>query len=100
MSLDGRDEALDDLVNERPGLFKGFSKKTKLFAIILIIGIIIGAILTHYYIEPIISQEKTNPADICFQSKELLTKENDCLYTLLDNAREDVKQCSTAYNPN
>ncbi len=100
MGLDGRDEALDDLVDERPSLFKGLSKKTKLFAIILIVGILLGALLTHYYLEPIISQEKNNPSDLCFQSKELLTKENDCLYSLLDNAKEEVKQCSTSYKIN
>jgi len=98
MGLDGRDDRLEDLVDEKPAFFKGFSKKAKMFALVLIVGIIIGAFITHYYIEPVLTTEKEPQKDLCLQSKELLSKENECLYSLLDDAQETVKQCSAPKN--
>ena len=77
----------------RKGKLGGVASKTKMVTIILIIGILIGVLAGHYYIEPAISGFEGNTNKDCLASKELLTKENDCLYNSVDNPKQIIENC-------
>jgi hypothetical protein len=70
---------------------KGLSKIKKPL-IILIVGIILGILFSTYYLEPILSTATTGSGADCIASKELLTKENACLYKLLQDTTL-IEQC-------
>lgn len=98
MSLKNPEEDYDDLLPNKPKLFNFNTKKLQPFIIILIIGIIIGAFFTHYYLQPFF--EKTQNNSNCssyIQTNEALNKENFCLYQLLENSK-DINQCNTNQN--
>ncbi len=65
------------------GIVKKIFGKTKIFLLILVIGILIGAMLGHYYVEPILSEMEGSSCKSCMASKDLLTKEHDCLYSII-----------------
>jgi hypothetical protein len=84
--IDKDDEEYDNVAPRRKkgrGIGKKIFGKTKIFLLILIIGVLIGAMLGHYYIEPVIAEATGSSCKSCLISKELLTKEHDCLYTLI-----------------
>ncbi len=95
MSLANPNEELDDLITPKKSklgnLTKKFSK-IRMFAIILIIGVIIGILIGHYYIEPLITQESAVCKN-CILTNQLLTKENQCLYSILPNSQEAILNC-------
>jgi hypothetical protein len=97
MGLDGRDDISDDLVSEGSGFLSKLTNKIRIPLFALIIGLILGALLMHYYGEPLLNNQLVNPSDSLIKTNELLGKENDCLYSLLDNARTDVKKCSQTF---
>jgi len=84
--LDKEDDPYEDLSPKRKkGRGRGgkIIGKTKLFVIILIIGILIGAFMGHYYLEPLLAEAEGSSCKTCLASKELLTKEHDCLYSII-----------------
>ncbi len=95
MSLKNPDEDYDELITPKKGLFSKFKnpfKKTKFFLIVLIIGIVIGIFLGQYYISPLLTQE-SNVCKNCVETNQLLSKENECLYTLLPNSQVEINKC-------
>ncbi len=100
MSLANPDEEYEDLVDSKhkkksklKGKFGNLFKKTKFGIILLIIGILIGIMLGHYYIEPLLTNE-SGICETCLEAKELLNKENSCLYELIDNPQTALAQCN------
>ena len=87
--LDKEDDEYDEILSKKK---KGKGRagkaigKTKKILIILIIGMIIGMFLGHYYIEPLIAEAEGSTCKDCVASKELLTQENDCLYSIIGDA--------------
>jgi hypothetical protein len=99
MSLSNPNEEYEDLIetprNTRKtnGKISKIIKKSRFILIIIIIGIIIGILFGHYFIEPLL--EESNTLENCLASKELLTKENECLYESISNPQELLANCST-----
>ena len=94
--LDKEDEEYEDLAPRKrkgKGIRKKIFSKTKIFLIILIVGILIGVMLGHYYIEPILSEAEGSSCKSCLVSKELLTKEHDCLYSLIQDT-DKINSCN------
>jgi len=96
MSLKDPDEDYEELAEgtqkKRKNKMGKAAKKLRLFAIILIIGMIIGGFIGMEYIAPILNGEGNTQS--CEKTKELLSKENGCLYKALDNPQEIIKQCN------
>lgn len=85
MSLSNPGEDIDDLITPKKGIIGKFNKKfskIKLFGLVLLIGIIIGILIGNYYIQPILTQE-SGICKTCIETNQLLTMENECLYTIL-----------------
>ena len=70
-------------------------KKFKIWVVLILIGIIIGLVAGHFYLEPILNESGVNACNQCFTAREILTKENDCLYKYINNAQMVVDGCST-----
>ncbi|MFA5763467.1 MAG: hypothetical protein WC915_01490 [archaeon] len=68
--------------------------KSRFILIIFIVGLICGILFGHTFIEPLLAQESSNTCKTCVASKELLSKEINCLYTLLDNPTEQINTCN------
>ena len=98
MSLINPDNEYDEIIPKKKssGKIKRLFSKTKFVIIILIIGIIIGILFGHYYIEPFLNESGDNQLKLCIASKEILTIENDCLYKLIENPQELIKQCKNS----
>ena len=85
--------------NEKPKKGKGILKKINsnktivLFAIVLVIGIVLGAYLEHTYIEKIISQDKCSDYNALLRKNSELDKQADFYYTCLNNSGIDPKVC-------
>lgn len=85
MSLSNPNEELDELITPKKGIIGKFSKKfskLKIYGLLLIIGIIFGILFGHYYIEPILTEESSICKN-CIQTNQILSQENECLYTIL-----------------
>jgi hypothetical protein len=93
MSLRDPDEEYSELVPEGAGKVKKFLKKARFYVVILIIGIIIGAYLQYAYFNPLVYQLSTSPCSDCMATKDLLNKENTCLYDLLPNPALASSEC-------
>jgi hypothetical protein len=94
--LDKEDDGYEDIASKKrrgKGIGKKVFSKTKMFLIILIIGMLTGTILGHYYIEPILAEYEGSSCKSCLVSKELLTKENDCLYSLVQDS-DKINSCN------
>lgn len=95
MSLNDQNEEYEDLLPKQSNFFKIDKKKIQLPLILLIVGLIIGILLTHYYIEPFFNNTSSqNSCNKYIQTNEVLNKENECLYQLLENSK-DIEQCNT-----
>ncbi len=99
MSLKDPDEDYEDLVPEkkRKGKSHGKMSKIKLFFIILVIGFILGVIVGHYYLEPIINSVEplTNNND-CLTANQLLSQENSCLYEQIAQPQQAAEKCTAS----
>ncbi|MBT4870687.1 MAG: hypothetical protein HON47_03880 [Candidatus Diapherotrites archaeon] len=87
--IDKEDEEYEELAPKRKrgrGIGKKIFGKTKIFLLIFVIGLLVGAFIGIYYIEPILAEAEGSTCKACLASKELLTKENDCLYSLVEDA--------------
>ena len=97
--FDKNDDPYEDLAPKRKrgkGAGGKILGKTKLFVIILIFGILIGAFMGHYYLEPLLAEAEGSSCKSCLASKELLTKEHDCLYSIIG----DVTQINSCKDKN
>jgi cytochrome c biogenesis protein ResB len=97
MSLKNPDDEYDELITPKKGVFQKFKnpfKKMKFLLVLLIVGIIIGILLGHYYIEPLLTNE-SNVCKNCVETNQLLSKENECLYTLIPNSQFEIATCLT-----
>jgi len=86
--LDKEDDEYDEILPKKKrgkGRAGKVFGKTKNILIILIIGLVIGALLGHYYLEPLIAEIDGSTCTSCLASKELLTKESDCLYSIIQD---------------
>ncbi|MDD3084002.1 MAG: hypothetical protein PHP82_03195 [Candidatus ainarchaeum sp.] len=95
MSLGNPDEEYEEIINKKhksKGKIGRIFSKTKLFLILIIIGLIIGILFGHFYIEPFL-ENTTSQLKICIDSKELLSAENLCLYKSINNPQEIINQC-------
>jgi cytochrome c biogenesis protein ResB len=99
MSLANPDEEYEDLIETKgrrgksKGRFGKILKVSKLALIILIIGILFGILFGHYYVEPLLQNEESSICKTCLETKEILTKENECLYSILDSPQEEINKC-------
>jgi len=102
MSLINSDDEYADLIEEprkkrggrkNKGKILNIISKNKIYIIFIIISIIIGILFGHYFIEPLLSPTNTNLLNNCLNSKEILTKENECLYKLIDEPTEALTNC-------
>lgn len=94
MSLANPNENIDELITPKKGIMGKFAKKLskiKIFGVLIIIGIIIGILLGHYYIQPLLVQE-SGICKSCIETKQLLTMENECLYKILPK-EIDILHC-------
>jgi len=99
MSLSDPDEDYTELAGGKKGRVSQAASGMKKYAIVLVIGIIIGLFLQFYFISPIIASAEASTCKDCSLSKLLLNKENECLYKLLPDAKTASEQCGTiAYN--
>jgi hypothetical protein len=97
MSLKDPDDDYDDLVSDRKKLFK--IPKVEKYAVVLVIGVIIGILLQLYAINPLLADFNGSTCKDCFFVKEMLNTENDCLYSLLDNPKEASERCAERNMP-
>jgi len=97
MSLADPDEEYEDLVPQKrsSGRLKGVASKAKLFLIIIIIGVLIGVVVGHYFVEPILGDVNSKSYSTCLETKEILTQENNCLYQLVPDAQNALENCQT-----
>jgi hypothetical protein len=97
MSLADPDEEYEDLVPQKrsSGRLKGVAGKAKLFLILVVIGIIIGIAVGHYFVEPMLDNANAQTYSNCLETKEILSQENSCLYQLVPNAQEALTNCTT-----
>ena len=95
--IDKEDKEYEELAPKRKrgrGIGRKIFGKTKIFLLIFIIGLLFGAFFGIYYLEPILAEAEGSTCKACLASKELLTKENDCLYSLVENATQ-INSCKT-----
>lgn len=59
---------------------KFWNSKRILTAFLIIIGIILGMLLQHYYIEPALGQTTFQELKICKAQNQVLDEENDACY--------------------
>ena len=93
MSLKDPDDEYDELVPSSKNPFTKIFNSSKKTLSTLLIGVVIGIILTILFLNPIINQTQANVCKDCFYSKELLNKENDCLYSLVPNPNIVSEAC-------
>ena len=94
MSLKDPEDEYDDVISEKKSRFRGKGKKSKGLLLILLVGVILGAALMHYGIEPIIAEAQFSLCKDCLSSKELRDQENDCLYSLVPDAQTAINSCT------
>ena len=96
MSLKDPDDEYDGLIQEKSILPKGLLKKSKLIIFVLILGIILGAFLQYYYINPIIVDMSSSDCTTIKNTNNMLNEENDCLYYVLGSqAKTASEKCAT-----
>ena len=99
MSLRDPNDDYDELVPEGKNILGKAFGKSKMLILILIVGVVLGALLQYYYIDPAIGAMQTDTCRSCFTSKSLLTQENECLYTLISEPKSVSEKCAAnAFN--
>ncbi|MEI7961263.1 MAG: hypothetical protein WCI04_02915 [archaeon] len=94
MSLADPNDDYSELVPASAGKMGKIFVKARFYVLFLIIGILIGAYLQFAYITPLFTQSQLNTCSDCTKTKELLSKENNCLYSLLQDPQGASVQCS------
>jgi len=96
MSLKDPDEDYDELINQKSILPKGLFKKSKMLLFMLIIGIVIGAFLQYYLLNPILFDLSTTGCVPIKNTNQLLNAENDGLYYALGTeAKTASEKCAS-----
>lgn len=54
---------------------------------------ILGIIFGQYFITPLIEETTPNTLKNCIAIKEILSTENYCLYSAIENPQEVIEQC-------
>ena len=98
MSLKDPDEDYEELVPEKKGFLGKALRKSKKYLIVLIIGIILGALLQVWLINPIMNSVQVDACKDCFNMKTLLNTEHECLYKLVPDPNKASEQCKTTEN--
>ncbi len=97
MGLNNLDDELVDDLNLKKGKQNGkISKiysKSKFVLIILLIGILIGTFFGYSYLPQLINENENNNLKNCLESRELLLKENYCLYAAIENPETITNNC-------
>ncbi len=101
MSLKDPDDDYDELVPQGNDFFGKLIGKAKPKVIFLIIGLILGLLIHYYLINPFIIADAQEVSKNCLNSKLILNKENECLYTLVSEPKLAGEKCGTnpALNP-
>ncbi len=100
MSLADPYEEYEELIDKPTKRGKAKNKlhsillKSRFVLIIFLVGLICGILFGHAFIEPLLAQESSSVCKTCITSKELLSKEINCLYQLLDNPTEQIATCN------
>lgn len=96
MSLKNPDDDYDELINEKSIFPKGLMKKSQMYLFILLIGLILGALIQYYAINPIVADLSSSDCATIKNTNQLLNAENDCLYYALgDEAKTVSEKCAT-----
>ncbi len=83
MSLKDPNDDYDELVDEKGILPKGLFKKSRMYLFILLIGLVLGAFVQYYAINPIVADLSSSECISIKNTNHLLNTENDCLYYVL-----------------
>jgi len=94
MSLKDPDDDLDELVPQKNNFLSKTFNKYKIYLLLLVIGLVLGAIIQFTYINPILNQSTEGACLDCINTKQLLNNENDCLYTLLPDPKTASEKCA------
>ena len=96
MSLKDPNDDYDELVDEKGILPKGLFKKSRMYLFILLVGIVIGAFIQYYTINPVVADLSSSDCTSIKNTNHLLNTENDCLYYVLGPlAKTASEQCAT-----
>jgi hypothetical protein len=93
MSLKDPDDEYNELFPENAGKIGKIFNKNKKLLIILLIGIILGCALQYFVVNDFVASSIKNTCRTCFNSNEILNKENDCLYSLIPGEKNASQQC-------
>ena len=78
-----------------PGRKRSFWSSRKIITtFVLIFGIIVGIILSHYFVEPIIGQQYFNKYLNCESTRKLLDEQVDECLLNLNNAQSNWEACN------
>jgi hypothetical protein len=94
MSLLNTDEFEDIQPRKKSGKIKSIFSKTKFILIILLVGIVLGIIIGQFYLDPILNLNENTLLKSCLNTNELLSKENYCLYTEVENPQKLIENCN------
>lgn len=72
---------------------KGFSSQLVLLLFCLLFGLIVGILVAHFYIEPILAPQTIQELAQCKAQKDLLNIENQNCLTQLYDANGLLKAC-------
>ena len=90
LALDPEDEIAGLHQNRR----KRFLPKLNYHFLILIVGLFLGMLIQFYFITPLFQYFEPKDSFDCVESKALLNAENQCLYSLVPNAKTASGECS------
>ena len=95
MSLKDPDDDYDELVPHGNDFLGKLAGKAKPKLIFLIIGIVLGLFIHYYLINPFIIADSQQISKDCLNSKLILNKENECLYTLVPEPKSAGEKCAS-----
>lgn len=77
------------------GLAKGsvWSSQAVIFISILVFGLIVGIIISHYYVEPLLSGKIISTSEPCYAKTTMLETQLDDCYKCLDDKNIQISSC-------
>ena len=93
MSLKDPDEDYNELVPEKKSFFNKIIGKSKKYLIILVAGIVLGAVIQYWLINPVLNSAQADVCKDCFNLKTVLNEEHECLYRLVPDPTKAAEQC-------
>lgn len=94
MSLADPDDEYSELVPKGAGKLKKSLKRARFYFLFLFIGILVGVYLQHAFFGPFFSGAMLDSCADCVVTKELLNKENSCLYDLISDPQTASLRCN------